>query len=178
MKLAYRVVIASLFIWAYANCQASGVPFSHYLNARFNYEVSYPSFLAPQGEPTNGDGQSFIGKEGTLTVWGSFFPNLDSQQSDDNYNIKDEFNFEKAELHHQGYALGYSVLKADWFVITAADDNKVIYFKKIAVKPCGIHIYLKLIYPKQDKAYWDPLVTRISHSFNYHSENCQGDYRT
>lgn len=45
---------------------------SIYSNRRFGYTVSYPSYLRPQGESDNHDGQKFISDDGavSLTVWG------------------------------------------------------------------------------------------------------------
>ena len=157
---------------------AKEASFINYYNARFNFQISYPGFLIPQEEPANGSGRKFINGNESLTVYGSFFPNLDSQKSEDHFKIGDEFNFETIDLQKQGYQIGYTFLKHNVFVITGTNGQQIAYIKKIFVEPCGVHLYLWLYYPQKDKELWEPWVNVISKSFKYSSTTCQGDYIT
>src|SRR5690554_1190451 len=40
-----------------------------YENSRFDFSVSYPDFLIPQGESGNGDGQRFISEDEKFQFW-------------------------------------------------------------------------------------------------------------
>ena len=40
-----------------------------YHNARFDFSISYPNFLIPQGESGNGDGQKFISEDEKFQFW-------------------------------------------------------------------------------------------------------------
>lgn len=173
-----KKIIGIFFLCCYVSSYTTETTFTKYYNARFNFQVSYPGFLIPQEEPANASGRVFIGKNSTLTVYGSFFPNLDSQQDEEQFNIKDEFNYEMKELNQKGFEVGYTLLKTNQFIITASNKNQIAYIKKIFVQPCGVHIFLSLFYPKKEKLLWDSLVTQISKSFKYSSQTCQGDYLT
>lgn len=150
--------------------------FSKYQNARFNYQVNYPAFLIPQGEVANGDGQAFIGQKATMRVYGGFYPNLDSQKDDNKFSIPDEFNHEKTSLQKEGYKLDYTFLKGNKFVISGANDKQIVYFEKIYVAKCGVHLYLWIYYPKEQEKQWNALIPLINKSFKYQSTTCQGDY--
>lgn len=155
---------------------AKETSFESYSNARYNYQVKYPLFLTPQGEPENGAGKKFIGNNAELTVYGSFFPILDSQKNQDQFNIEEEFNYEKKQLKQKGFEPDYTYLNKNTYVISGASHTQVVYFKKIFVPSCGVHIYFWLYYPKTDKKQWDPWITELSKSFKYGSKKCQGDF--
>lgn len=150
--------------------------FESYTNARYNYHLDYPIFLIPQGEPENGEGQKFIGNNAELTVYGSFFPILDSQKNQDQFNIEEEFNYEKNQMKKEGFELDYTYLGKDIFVISGTSHTRIVYLKKVFVPSCGVHLYFQLYYPKTDKKQWDPWVTKSSKSFEYNSKKCEGDY--
>lgn len=164
-----------LFCW---QVYATPTHFDTYANSRFNYQVEYPSFLVPQGEAANGDGQNFTGNDANLKVYGTFSPELDLQQNANNYNIEDEFNNQRKELVQHGYNLPYTLLKGNYFVISGERRKQIVYLKKIYVANCGVHLYLWINYPKADKKIWDPLVTTISDSFKYRTAQCVGDYKS
>lgn len=168
------IAIFLYFLWT--TCFAD-TAFDEYHNARFNYQVSYPTFLIPSGEGANGDGQSFKGKNAVLTVYGSFFPNLDSQKDDEHFDLTAEFNYESDELKNKGYKIDYTLKKPESFVISGENNDQIVYLKKVFIQACGVHIYLWLYYPKAEKTAWDPWVTEISKSFNYSTSTCSGDYK-
>ncbi|KTD54770.1 hypothetical protein [Legionella quateirensis] len=175
----YQHTLIGFFLFCLSSLSdAKETSFINYLNARFNFQVSYPSFLVAQEEPANGSGRKFINNNESLTVYGSFFPNLDSQKSEDHFNIRDEFNFEKTDLQKQGYQIGYTFIKNNVFVISGTNGQQIAYIKKIFVPHCGVHLYLWLYYPQIDEKQWDPWVDIISKSFKYSSTSCQGDYIT
>ncbi|KGP63815.1 hypothetical protein EP47_12345 [Legionella norrlandica] len=157
---------------------ANEVSFSSYSNARYNYQLDYPLFLIPQGESENGDGQKFIGNDAELIVYGSFFPILDSQKNQNQFNLEEEFDYEKKRLKQEGFELDYTYfsLSKNIFVISGTSNTQVVYFKKIFVPSCGVHLYFWLYYPKTEKKQWDSWVTKASKSFKYSTKKCQGDF--
>jgi len=170
-------VIGLLLLCWCVLAQANANAFAKYMNARYNYEVSYPSFLIPQGETLQGDGQRFAGKGASLVVYGSFYPNLDAHQHPNQANIVDEFHDGITAINQQGFNPQTTELKDTYFTITASDKSQTVYVKKILVTPCKMHLYLWVYYPKTDKAYWEKMLPIISDSFKYAGKKCVGDYR-
>ncbi|KTD55855.1 hypothetical protein Lsan_3407 [Legionella santicrucis] len=174
MKKQYSLLLLLFLLISFSF--AKEVSFGSYSNIRYNYQVNYPSFLIPQGESENGDGQKFIGNKAELIVYGSFFPNLDSQTNQDKYNIDEEFNYEKKQFQQKGFTLDYTYLHKNIFVISGTSHNQIVYLKKVFVSSCYVHLYFLLYYPKADKKQWDPWITKASKSFKYNSKKCQGDF--
>ncbi|STX51752.1 Uncharacterised protein [Legionella busanensis] len=172
-----KVAATFVLYFSWIIISSSTTAYDTYENARFNYQISYPLFLKPQGESQNGDGQGFIGKNATLSVYGSFFPNIESQKDEKNYKIQDEFNYEKIGIKQKGFTLDFWLLKKDFYVISAFNSTTIVYMKKIFAKPCGVHAYFWLYYPKEAEKQWIPIVTIISKSFQFSTHKCQGDYK-
>ena len=153
---------------------ADPASFTSYHNPRFNFEVTYPSFLIPQAEPTNGAGREFVKGDARLLVYGSFFPDLSSKE--DNFAIADERALIKKDLQKKGVTIDYDFNKGNVLVLSGSDGKQIVYMKKIFVAHCGVHLYLWLYYPENEKKQWDNWVDTISPSFKYRTKACQGDY--
>ena len=83
IKLMTKILIVFLFFSSsFCNAQSS----QKYVNVSYGYSIEYPSFLLPQGESQNQDGQVFLSKDKSvkLSVWGS--------HNALNLSIKDYFN--------------------------------------------------------------------------------------
>ncbi|WP_131782479.1 hypothetical protein [Legionella gresilensis] len=172
-----KIVAIFVLYFSWIITSSGATTYNTYANERFNYQISYPIFLKPQGEPQNGDGQGFIGKNANLSVYGSLFPNIDSQKNKNNYDIQEEFNYEKKGIKQKGFILDYWLLKKDFYVISGFNKTAIVYMKKIFAKPCGVHAYFWLYYPKEAQKKWTPIVTTISKSFQFSTQQCQGDYK-
>ncbi len=131
--------------------------FQTYRNARFGYRIAYPPDLTPQGESPNGDGQVFIGKDGTtLRVWGG-------------YNVLGETPASalQAELHRcreLRRQVTYRSLGQGFFVVSGyeADGARIFYLKKI-VHP-ERQVGFVLVYPAKQRRRYDREVTAIANS--------------
>ncbi|WP_448381483.1 hypothetical protein [Gloeomargarita sp.] len=131
--------------------------FQTYRNARFGYRIAYPRDLMPQGESANGDGQVFIGKDGTtLRVWGG-------------YNVLGETltGAFQAELHRcreHRRQVTYRTLGPGFFVVSGyeADGARIFYLKKI-VRP-ERQVGFELVYPAKQRRRYDREVTAMANS--------------
>ena len=124
-----------------------------YLNQRFGFSVAYPKdLLAPQGEPTNGDGQKFKAKtgKGELSVWSS-------------HNALDQTIPEACQSYIKPpFQPTYKVIKPTWYVFSGLDRGNVIYQKGILQG--GIFTTIRFEYPTSEKPTWDPLIAKIVNS--------------
>lgn len=135
------------------------MPFHTYHNLRFHYSIDYPTFLIPQGESENGDGQRIKNSNSELIVYGSYYPK----------RIDEAFNTAMGEL--KNFKITYSTRKNDYFVISGENATQIAYFKTIFI--CDENINMQLYYPKADKTTWDPIIARITKSFKYTSQRCK-----
>lgn len=71
-----RLVFSIVFLFFIVGCQPKDERYVHYHNERFGFELAYPSFMAKDPPPENGDGISCHGKGLTLVAYGGL--NLDS----------------------------------------------------------------------------------------------------
>jgi hypothetical protein len=141
------------------NLQQTSPVYKTYVNARYNYSISYPEgILIPQGEADNGDGQKFLSKDGRaeLRVFG--FQSLDGSLADA-YQAAQLYRKEESARH----VVTYKVLRKDWFVVSGLADGRIFYLKTFLKGP----VFKSLVfeYDESQKAAFDPVTTRISHSF-------------
>lgn len=156
MKLLH-LALFTLLLFTTATTYATS--FRSYHNSRFNYEVHYPSFLIPQGESENGDGQKLQGNKAELIVYGSYLPE----------SLDEAYASAKAQL--KDFSIKYDVKKPNFFVISGENANQIAYFKTIQV--CGENINMQLFYPRSERKEWESLVNKISQSFKYSSASCK-----
>ena len=129
--------------------------YKSYVNARFNYSISYPAdLLIPQGEADNGDGQTFRSQDGhaEMRVWGQ-----------NNFNSETlRASFAKT-VNEWGKGVDYKVIKGDWFVVTALVNGKIHYQKTMLRR--GVFKTFLIEYDATHRATYDPVTARISKSF-------------
>lgn len=125
-----------------------------YTNARFDYSISYPSLLQPQGEAANADGQAFRASDGRaeMRVWG--------QHNVNNESLRTVYNQVVSEW---GAGVSYKVIKQDWFVVSALVDGKIHYRKTMLRK--GVLKTFEIEYDESQKATYDPVTARVAKSF-------------
>ncbi len=128
------------------------VTYRTYTNARYGFSIAYPvGLLIPQGEPTNGDGQKFVSRDGSasLTAFGSH--RLDR-------SLQDEF-----QSAQENRSVTYKILKRNMFVVSGTENGKIFY-QKTLLRGDVFKTFI-LEYDEQERATFDAITTRIASSF-------------
>ena len=123
-----------------------------YVNERYGFRVSYPSFLISAPAPANGDGIRMYDKKGFVLVASGI-------------NNVSEITFQ-SELDSQWEGIGkitYGVRGDNWFAISGFKGDKIIYIKSYIGSGAINHLYIE--YPKDQKDKYDKIVEPISKSF-------------
>ena len=129
-----------------------------YTNVRFAYSLCYPAdVLTPQGEAENGDGQKFLSRDSRAQalVYGS--NNVLDQSVSETYS--DELQADEKA----GIKVTYRVVKPGYFVVSGSGAGKIIYQKTVLVG--DVFKTLRLEYPEDQKAVFDPIVSTMSDCF-------------
>ncbi|HJZ79716.1 MAG TPA: hypothetical protein VKD91_05205 [Pyrinomonadaceae bacterium] len=128
-----------------------------YANARFNYSISYPSSLVPQGEADNGDGQVFRSHDGAaeLRVWGS--------NNALNQSLAAAYQEAISDLQHDGGSVSYKVMRDNFFVVSGTQGRKIVYQKTLLRG--DVFKAFTFTYPANAKGTYDSITTRIAGSF-------------
>ena len=99
--------------------------YNTYINDRFGYQIAYPLFLKPQGEPTNNDGQVFLSKSGDaeMRAYGGY---LVAFTFDEEYNnaLTDNWNQKGKPV------ITYKARSKDWFVVSGTIAKKIFLQKE------------------------------------------------
>ena len=148
--LQILIAFILLFIILAVNSEAQNNP--KYINARFGFQVSYPSFLISAPVPANGDGTRVYDKKGFVLI-GSGINNVSGETF-------------QTELQTQKEGIGkinYGVRGNNWFAISGIKENKIIYFKSYIGAGAINHLYIE--YPKDLRERYDKIVEDIAKSF-------------
>lgn len=159
------------------NAAAGQTQYIHYENARFNYQVQYPDFLHPQGNAWDASGQTFVGKGATLKIFGSFFPETITPLQLKGVDLASEYQHVAEALKKDHFIISNGELQNNAFILKGENNNQAIFIKKLLIPSCGMHLYLKLYYPPQQKLFWEDIIEQMKASFKYSSLNCHGNYR-
>ena len=141
-KYVLALVCVAMFVVAPTLAQDE---YETYFNSRFDYSISYPAqLLKPQGESTNGDGQRFLSQDGRceLLVYGS-----NNVLNDSLRQVYDEEISRNSKHPHR--VVSYRVLKADWFVVSGTDGERVFYRKTLLKN--GVFKTFSIEYDKNQK---------------------------
>ena len=92
----------------------SDITFNSYQNSRFNYTITYPSFLTQSQESENGDGCKFYMDDNTYLVVSGAYNALDESIVSRYYKCKSK-------------PVTYSMQKDNWFVISNYTSNGNIF---------------------------------------------------
>lgn len=134
--------------------------YAEYVNARFLYAIRFPAkMLIPQGEATNGDGQTFLSQDKTsrLIVYGAnnaFDRTLKSE-------FEEELNSDAQ--HQQSRQITMKIFRGAWFVISGQDNGVIFYKKRFLVR--DHFIGFEITYPIEQRGTWDKIVAELSESF-------------
>lgn len=126
-----------------------------YRNERLGYTLEYPSnLLQPEEVIGDGHGQTFSSPEGsaTLLVYGT-----DEGGGD---RLREEY---EAELARTDLRVTYQVIRPTWFVVSGY-QGPYIFYQRTHRSGDGLRTF-RLRHRASEKAYFDPIVERLSHSF-------------
>ncbi len=131
----------------------------HYCNPRFAFCIDYPSSFVMQSAPDNDDGRTFKSKDGLvkMLVYGSNNSLMEK--------LETRFNAESSSSDTR--KVSYKLFKANYFVISSIENNKVFY-QKVLFKNDEYKTFL-ISYPTSLKKIYDPITAKIAASFK-HSE--------
>ncbi len=134
-----------------------GNGWERYTNERFGSVAEVPRhlFTLVEPPPENGDGRQFKAEGGArLWIYGSYGP----------YVVTDSFQAYKIWLleHTELDRLTYMAEGKGWLVLSGVKQGNVVYRK--VIEGCGAAHEVKIEYPVQRKALYDPLVNRLSRS--------------
>jgi len=129
-----------------------------YVNVRFQYSICYPKdLLIPQGEAENSDGQRFLSNKGgaELAAYGS---NNALDQT-----LGQRLSEVASSLAGPAGKVTYKVQRANWFVVSGQNGQKIFYAKTFFS-----HDQFKtfeLTYDSSAAALYNPLVERFASCF-------------
>jgi hypothetical protein len=129
--------------------------FSTYVNPRFGFSISYPSYLIQSRLPDNGAGISFKSPDGCLSIsaQGHFLNGL---------SLSTMWNH---DLTAYGNSITYKVKRNDWFVVSGV-ANGFEYYRKTFVKG-GNWCSFVITYPHGQNERYDPVVEQIAKNFSF-----------
>ena len=126
--------------------------FDSYYNYRFDFHITYPSFLIAGDEPLNGDGRVFYSTDNSIILRATGINNVFDESIEDKYYENDIAS------------VTYSRLKDNWFVISDyTSDNRIFYQKTVLYN--NAFVTATLIFPVEYKNEFDPIIKRISTTF-------------
>lgn len=129
----------------------SDLTLKKYQNPRFNYTIAYPAFFDKRQESENGNGCKFYMDDNTyLSVYGSY--------NSLNETLEDKYNEYKVK------SPVYSILKNNWFVVSDYTEDGDIFYLKTVLKD-NIFMTAILVYPKDEKDYYSPLIPKMFTKF-------------
>jgi len=132
------VVLFAMAIWVSRGFGSLGVstlkaqesPSDHpdwklYTNTKYQYAICYPEdLLVPQGESDDGDGQTFLAKDGAkLIVFGS--------AGIADIPVEQRLATAISDLAGTSGKVRYKVMKPNWFVVSGQTQHTVFYSKAI-----------------------------------------------
>ena len=129
----------------------SDITFNSYQNSRFNYTITYPSFLTQSQESENGDGCKFYMDDNTYLVVSGAYNALDESIVSRYYKCKSK-------------PVTYSMQKDNWFVISDYTSNGNIFYTKTVLQN-GVFFTATFYYPAKDKDKYNPVIKKIFTSF-------------
>ena len=130
------------------------IDYETYLNSRYGYSITYPTFLTPQPEACNGDGRVFTnGNNEEMRVYAV-------------YNVLERSIQDLKEIQEDMIdgSIDYSVQKKNWFVLSGINSDGNIYYLKTILNE-DTEYTVQITYPKEKKELYDEIVEKVTKSF-------------
>ena len=142
-----------------------------FVNDRFGVSVQVPSDWQAEPPPANGDGRTFVSRDGTakLSVYSNFGPVSETA----NFG---EYRFWLMDAEEARYPITYKAAGNGWFVLSGVQGSEIIYMRVIAAcDDRSLAHHLRLSYPAAQKKAYDALVGRVASSLRHINDKaCPG----
>jgi hypothetical protein len=130
-----------------------------YVNERFGAAADIPAEYKQGEAPANDDGRTFTSPDGQaqILVWGALAA----------VNEESFADYAKRLVSHDkddGWEIGYSAGKEDWYAFSGSRADRIFYEKVIRACDGQIANHVRLEYPKDAKAAFDPVVAHVAKS--------------
>jgi hypothetical protein len=136
------------------------ISFEIYCNEKYDFCISYPTILVPQGEVD--DGQIFILEETKLLVCWEFMKNNEGEFIED---VNEAYEKTLSEYEETTQVI-YTIQKENFFIISGYDNEKMFYRKTLARRD-GVYATGILTYNESNKKYYDDILVEIFNSFEF-----------
>lgn len=124
-----------------------------YYNSRFDFHLTYPSFLMAEDESINGDGRRFSMDNDILLI-ASGINNINNENIIEKYRKNDI------------KSLAYSKLKDNWYIISDyTTDGRIFYQKTVLHNDAFITV--ELYFPPKYKNEFDIIIKNLFTKFPY-----------
>jgi hypothetical protein len=152
MRVFWLILIA-WFSWTSGLQAADWKPFA---NARFGYAIELPPGFEMQRAPDNGDGGTFLAKNGDrILVFGTHV--LDT-------TFDGEASNRIVQAMDDGWEISYSRVEPEWASYSGARGKRILYVRGIKLCDDGAG-FMMLEYGRQDLKAYDAVVRRMVKSF-------------
>lgn len=152
--------LATLILAVLAYClPAAAADWQVYVNERFGTRLDYPAdVFRPLPPPDNGDGRRFETEDGraSLTVFAGY--------NETGQSLRDLVRAARTDAADE--RVTYEKEGRRWFVLSGFRGGDVFYRKLILSADGEVAHTLELVYPADEKRFFDPLTTRIANSMS------------
>jgi hypothetical protein len=146
------------FATAFSGLSIAADDYRLYVNERYGYEISYPSFFLAGGVSDSGDGQVFRSPKGDAELRVFAHICMGEQQSPSQY-LK-SYGRQEAK---GGLVVSYRYKGARTAVVSGRKDNKIFYRKLLNEN--GWCTEFSFEYDESQKANYDTVTSKIAASF-------------
>ncbi len=132
-----------------------------YRNPRFGQTVEYPTDLFTESQDLeDGAGRKFATADGAATLYAS------GARNDAGWSVRDLARLSERYFADRGAEVSFVRTGDVWYVLSATDDNGRVRYEKGLVTHRGRIVSTLLVeYPVAWKEYFQPILSRIVHSF-------------
>lgn len=137
------------------NLDPQQIEYDTYVNTRFGYSISYPTFLTPQPEAYNSDGREFTkGDNEKITVYAM-------------YNVMESTIQELKQMREKSIdgSVVYYAQKNNWYVLSGINSAGNIYYLKTILYN-DTEYTVQLTYPQDKKEFYNEIIDKVISSFD------------
>lgn len=150
----FLTVMALVFAWALPLQAAEWKSFG---NSRFGYTIDIPPGFTMQPAPGNGDGGTFLAKNGDrILVFGTYTIIDTTFDGEASNRIVDAMN--------EGWEISYSRVEPEWASYSGSKGDRILYVRGIRLCEDGAG-FMMLEYRRQDLKAYDATIQRMVKSF-------------
>jgi hypothetical protein len=132
--------------------------YQSFRDTRLGVDGEYPPSVFPNAQEY-GDGRKFTSPDGACRF------HLTTGENQLSATAKDIEKLSEQYYRDKGISIAYGRAADRWYVVSGIDGSDIFYEKGVLSRD-GKRIAVLLIqYPAASKAFFDPIVTRMSHAF-------------